>query len=76
MQNINKFENGESVFKQIRYFLELVDKKYKDEDIYEFFGFTYEEINLIEKTIKKYDRYSPWFIRYMCGPSSVTDEEV
>ena len=30
LQNINKFENGESVFKQIRYFLELVDKKYKD----------------------------------------------
>ena len=30
LQNINKFEDGASVFKQIRYFLELVDKKYKD----------------------------------------------
>ena len=30
MQNINKFQNGETVFKQIRYFLELVDNKYKD----------------------------------------------
>ena len=54
----------------------LVDKKYTDEEIYEMFGFTDEEINLIETTIKKYERYSPWFKRYMCGPSSVPDEEV
>ena len=30
MQNINKFQNGGAVLKQIRYFLELVDNKYKD----------------------------------------------
>ena len=30
----------------------------------------------IETTIKKYERYSPWFKRYICGPSSVSDEEV
>ena len=54
----------------------LVDKQYTDEEIYEMFGFIDEEIKLIETTIKKYERYSPWFKRYMCGPSSVSDEEV
>ena len=54
----------------------LVDKKYTDEEIYEMFGFNEDEIKLIEITIKKYERYSPWFKRYMCGPSSVSDEEV
>ena len=54
----------------------LVDKQYTDEEIYEMFVFTDEEIKLIETTIKKYERYSPWFKRYMCGPSSVSDEEV
>lgn len=54
----------------------LVDKKYTDQEIYEMFGFTDEEIKLIETTIKKYERYSPWFKRYLCGPSSVSDEEV
>ena len=54
----------------------LVDKKYTDKDIYEMFGFTEDEIKLIETTIKKYERYSPWFKRYMCGPSSVSNEEV
>lgn len=54
----------------------LVDNKYTDQEIYDKFGFTEEEIKLIETTIKKYERYSPWFKRYMCGPSSVSDEEV
>lgn len=54
----------------------LVDKKYTDKEIYDKFGFTKEEIKLIEMIIKKYERYSPWFKRYMCGPSSVSDEEV
>ena len=54
----------------------LVDKKYTDKEIYNMFGFTDEEIKLIETTIKKYERYSPWFKRYMCGPSSISDEEV
>ena len=54
----------------------LVDKKYTDKEIYDMFGFTDEEIKLIETTIKKYERYSPWFKRYMCGPSSISDEEV
>lgn len=54
----------------------LVDKKYTDKEIYEMFNFTDEEIKLIETTIKKFERNSPWFKRYMCGPSAVTDEEV
>ena len=54
----------------------LVDKKYTDQEIYDMFNFTDAEIKLIETTIKKYERNSPWFKRYMCGPSEVTDEEV
>lgn len=54
----------------------LVDKQYTDEEINEMFGFTDEEIKLIDFTIKKYERNSPWFKRYMCGPDSVSDDEV
>ena len=54
----------------------LVDKQYTDDEINEMFGFTDDEIELINKTIKKYERNSPWFKRYMCGPDSVSDEEV
>ena len=54
----------------------LVDKQYTDEEINEMFGFTDEEIKLIDFTIKKYERNSPWFKRYMCGPNSVSDDEV
>ena len=53
----------------------LVNKKYTDQEIYDMFKFTEEEIKLIETTIKKYERNSPWFKRYMCGPSAVTDKE-
>ena len=54
----------------------LVKKKYTDEEINKLFGFTDEEISLIDRTIKKYERNSPWFKRYMCGPDSVSDKEV
>jgi hypothetical protein len=54
----------------------LVDKIYTDDEINELFDFTEDEINLIDKTIKKFERHSFWFKRYMCGPSSVTDEDV
>ena len=54
----------------------LVDKKYTDQEIYDMFNFTDAEIKLIETTIKKFERNSPWFKRYMCGPRAVTDEEV
>jgi hypothetical protein len=54
----------------------LVDKIYTDDEINELFDFTEDEINLIDKTIKKFERHSLWFKRYMCGPSSVSDEDV
>ena len=54
----------------------LVDRQYTDDEINQLFGFTDEEIALIDRTIKKYERNSPWFKRYMCGPDSVSDEEV
>lgn len=54
----------------------LVDKKYNDEEIYKLLNITEEEQRFIDKTLKKYERHSPWFKRYMCGPDSVSDEEV
>jgi hypothetical protein len=54
----------------------LVDKQYTDDEINKLFGFTDEEIKLIDITIKKYERNSPWFKRYMCGKNGATDEEV
>ena len=54
----------------------LVDKQYTDDEINEMFGFTEEEIKLIDRTIKKYERNSLWFKRYMCGSDTVTKEEV
>ena len=54
----------------------LVDKQYTDDEINKLFGFTDEEIKLIDATIKKYERNSPWFKRYMCGKDAVSDEEV
>ena len=54
----------------------LVDKQYTDDEINKLFGFTDEEIKLINTTIRKYERNSPWYKRYMCGKDSVSDEEV
>ena len=48
----------------------LVDKKYTDEEIYAKFNLTKDEIALIDKTLKKFERNSPWFKRYMCGPDA------
>ena len=54
----------------------LVDKQYTDDEINKMFGFTEEEIRLMDVTLKKYERNSPWFKRYMCGKDSATDDEV
>lgn len=53
----------------------LVGRRYKDEEINEMFGFTDEEIKLIDTTIKKYERKSQWFRRYMCGPNYYNSKE-
>ena len=52
----------------------LVDKIYTDDEINKLFDFSEDEINLIDTTIKKFERHSLWFKRYMCGPSVLTDE--
>lgn len=54
----------------------LVDKKYTDEEINELFMFTPDEITFIDKTLKKFERHSPWFKRYMCGKDSASSEEI
>jgi len=54
----------------------LVDRKYTDDEINQLFNFTEEEIKLIDSTLKKFERNSPWFRRYMCGKESASDEEV
>ena len=45
----------------------LVDKIYTDEDIYNMYGFTQEEIRLIDETLEKFERNSKWFMSYMKG---------
>lgn len=54
----------------------LTDKQYTDSEIYQLLGITEDEQKFIDKTIKKYERHSPWFKRYMCGKDSVSNEEV
>ena len=60
----------------LKYVPWLVDKQYTDQEIYEMFHFTEQEINLIEYTVEKFQYSSPFFKRYMCGPSKVSDQEV
>ena len=45
----------------------LSDKKYTDEEVYKLFNLTKDEINLIENSVKKFERNSPWFKTYMTG---------
>ena len=54
----------------------LVDKQYTDQEIYEMFHFTQQEINLIEYTVEKFKRNTPWTQRMIYGPSKVSDQEV
>ena len=42
----------------------IVDNKYTDEEIYIMFNFTKEEIELIEYTCKKFDRFHNWGKNY------------
>ena len=54
----------------------LVDKQYTDDEINKLFGFTEEEIKLMDDTLKKFERNSPWFKRYMCGKESQDETTV
>ena len=60
----------------LKYVPWLVDKQYTDQEIYEMFGFTEQEINLIEYTVEKFKRNTPWTQRMIYGPSKVSDKEV
>lgn len=51
----------------------LVDRQYTDEEIYAKFNLTEDEIALIDATLKKFERNSPWFKRYMCGEERTND---
>ena len=54
----------------------LADRTYTDEEINEKFGFTEEEATLIDTTVMKYERQSPWFRRLICGKDAATDDEI
>ena len=54
----------------------LVDKQYTDDEINTLFGFTDEEIKLMDDTLKKFEHNSPWFKRYMCGKESQDESTV
>ena len=45
----------------------LVDRVYTDEDIYNMYGFTQEEKEFIDETLKRFERKSEWFMSYMTG---------
>ena len=51
----------------VNYLPWLVDKKYTNKEIYHKFNFSKEEIELIENTIKKYQKDSDWYKEYMYG---------
>ena len=54
----------------------LVDKQYTDDEINTLFGFTKEEIKLMDDTLNKFERNSPWFKRYICGKESQDETHV
>ena len=60
----------------LKYVPWLVDKQYTDDEIYKMFNFTQQEINLIEKTVRKFEYTSPFFIRLMTSVNRVSNKEV
>ena len=54
----------------------IVDKQYTDDEIFKMLKLKKSEIDMIDKTLKKFERYSPWWKRYCCGKDSATDKEV
>ena len=54
----------------------IVDKKYTDEEIYNKLDINDDMKKLIDDTLKKFERQSPWKIRLMCGPNSISDNEI
>jgi hypothetical protein len=54
----------------------LHNEQYTDEEINTLFRFTDEEIKLMDDTLKKFGRNSPWFKRYKCGKESQDETTV
>ena len=54
----------------------LADRPYTDDEINELFGFSDSETRLIDTTIARYERNSPWFRRLICGTGAASDEEI
>ena len=54
----------------------LVDKKYTDEELYKFFKLSENEKKLIDITLKKFKRESPWFKRLAGGPDYASYDDV
>ena len=48
----------------------ITDKIYTDDELYKKFDLSNEEINLIEKTIIRYNRNSKWFRKYIGGENA------
>lgn len=62
-----------NIFKYVPW---IVSDKYSDKEIYGMLGLTRKEIRLIETTLRKFKRHSPWYKRYICGKDSVPTEVV
>ena len=45
----------------------ITDNQYTDDEIYKMLNISYEEKELIDMTILKYERNSEWFKKYMKG---------
>jgi hypothetical protein len=54
----------------------VVDREYTDDEIYNKFNFTEEEIQFIDRVIKKHSANSLWYKRAMLGSNTASDEEV
>ena len=58
----------------VRPYLPFIITKISDQDFYSLL--TNEEQKLIEETNRKFDRNSPWFIRYATGDMSITENQI
>ena len=54
----------------------VCDKKYTNDEVNALFGFTEEEVSLINHTVARFEYDGEWFKRYMCGKGSVSDDDV
>lgn len=58
----------------VYHYMPFIIEHMNDKQLYEMFGFTEEEIELIESTCKKFDRENWWFKRYATGDMTIKKE--